>query len=530
MSDKQASDQTIAQLRTPPDDYGAWNEYWTKEHNQLWRTEPEIDEERQRYLAERRTIVPDIQRDIYPFKDIHLSRADVEWLLATHESGGMHGPVDWSEEIQRKRSGLDLRGAEVIGCNLSGLPLACLRAGAESTVGVLVPDRERRRASLSAFGAQFEDTHLEGARLTGAHLEWANLSRVHLEQATCDLAVFSGASLVGAHLEGTNLQLAYFAGWLVPQETVQELRDTLVDFPRILAPANLSQAYLDSRTLLDGVSLGDKKRGYVRVLGVHVNGANLADIDWQQMRRVGEERNGPDEGGYTFVSQEQLEAFRQSSFYKLRRDITDTQYPRIFKWIALFLIGGPLQRLLQRAFWRGVRQSEISRAIQAYQQLATVLRTQGLNVAANRFSYRAEVLKTRLLFDQSLSKYFGSQLIRLISGYGYRPLRSFTTYVVTIGLFAILYWCVTNDVSLTHGLFTQALLLLNMTPPAAPTYHLQGYEAVVVSMTSFHGRGFFQPMQSPGDKVAILSAIEAAAGLFIEIIFIATFTQRFFNR
>ncbi len=54
---------------------------------QLWRTEPEIDTERQRYLAERRAIAPDIEQGIYPFRGIKLSRADVEWLLATHAHG-----------------------------------------------------------------------------------------------------------------------------------------------------------------------------------------------------------------------------------------------------------------------------------------------------------------------------------------------------------------------------------------------------------------------------------------------------------
>src|SRR5690348_8240810 len=85
-----------------------WKEYW-KEQGQEWRTEPEIDEERQKYLAEHRAIIPDIRKGIYPFKEIRLSRADVEWLLATHENG--RGPVDWSDESQREREGLDLRGA-----------------------------------------------------------------------------------------------------------------------------------------------------------------------------------------------------------------------------------------------------------------------------------------------------------------------------------------------------------------------------------------------------------------------------------
>lgn len=58
---------------------------------------------------------------------------------------------------------------------------------------------------------------------------------------------------------------------------------------------------------------------------------------------------------------------------------------------------------------------------------------------------------------------------------------------------------------------------------------MEWYQALVLSVSSFHGRGFFQPVQSLGDPVAILGAGEAIVGLFIEISFIATFTQRFFG-
>ena len=49
-----------------------WQAYW-KQKGQSWRWEPEIDEERQKYLNERRSIIPDIKQGIYPFKDIKLS-------------------------------------------------------------------------------------------------------------------------------------------------------------------------------------------------------------------------------------------------------------------------------------------------------------------------------------------------------------------------------------------------------------------------------------------------------------------------
>ena len=57
--------------------------------------------------------------------------------------------------------------------------------------------------------------------------------------------------------------------------------------------------------------------------------------------------------------------------------------------------------------------------------------------------------------------------------------------------------------------------------------HLRWDEALVLSVSSFHGRGFFTQDITLGDTYARLAAVEAVVGLFIEISFIATFTQRF---
>jgi hypothetical protein len=53
------------------------------------------------------------------------------------------------------------------------------------------------------------------------------------------------------------------------------------------------------------------------------------------------------------------------------------------------------------------------------------------------------------------------------------------------------------------------------------------YEALVLSLSSFHGRGFFPSTISLGDPLAIIAAAEAVIGLFIELLFIATFSRRF---
>ena len=122
MSD-QDNGQVATLQRPTTNDSEAWKAYW-KAQSWPWRTEPEIDAKRQKYLAERRTIVPNIEQGIYPFKDIKLTRADVEWLLATHENG--RGPGEWSDKRQRSRKGLDLRGADLRKISLNGLLLSCM--------------------------------------------------------------------------------------------------------------------------------------------------------------------------------------------------------------------------------------------------------------------------------------------------------------------------------------------------------------------------------------------------------------------
>ncbi len=71
-----------------------------------WRTEAEIDFERQEFLRQRLAVRADIQRGVYPFKDVKLGRADVEWLLIAHEEG--RGPIDlvrrtWRGLFSRER-------------------------------------------------------------------------------------------------------------------------------------------------------------------------------------------------------------------------------------------------------------------------------------------------------------------------------------------------------------------------------------------------------------------------------------------
>ena len=67
-----------------PDDLEGWKRHW-EERQQPWRTKPVIAVARQHELETRYKVVPDIEQGIYPFRGMKLSRADVEWLLATYK-------------------------------------------------------------------------------------------------------------------------------------------------------------------------------------------------------------------------------------------------------------------------------------------------------------------------------------------------------------------------------------------------------------------------------------------------------------
>ena len=154
---------------------------------------------------------------------------------------------------------------------------------------------------------------------------------------------------------------------------------------------------------------------------------------------------------------------------------------------------------------KNTRIKEYQEAVRANRQLSVALRNQGLNEDAARFSYRAQLMQRKVFWYQH--KYLsclGSLFLDLLSGYGYKVVRCFIAYALVIAIFATIY----------HLLGT----------------HPAWNESIVISMTAFHGRGFFPEQFHPGDPQAMVAAIEAFVGLLIEITLIATLTQRFFGK
>jgi len=155
------------------------------------------------------------------------------------------------------------------------------------------------------------------------------------------------------------------------------------------------------------------------------------------------------------------------------------------------------------------RLEEYEAAVRANRQLAVALRAQGLDEEAARFAYRAQLLQRIVLRRQrKFASYLFSLLLDMLAGYGYRPGRSVMAYLFVVFGFMGLYLLVAHT----------------------GATHLSWDEALVLSVSSFHGRGFFLQNMTLGDAFVRLAASEAVLGLLIEISFIATFTQRFFGR
>jgi hypothetical protein len=281
------------------------------------------------------------------------------------------------------------------------------------------------------------------------------------------MAHLEGAVLRAAHLEGAVFYKAHLEGKTFAEHDpdLVRIRQWAGLFPATLTPADLRGAFLDDTTALNDAVLFDAaKTRAVTVADLHWHGANLAVVELPPASLLGDEwtaRRPHDDNGR-------------------RKD-------------------------------RDIRRAEFQAAVRANRQLAVALEGQGLNEDGGHFAYNAQLLQQQVLWRQGrYGSWMLSRLLDGLAGYGYRPGRSITAYLVTIGLFALGYWWL---MATGHT----AEQLKSWTDP------------LVLSVTSFHGRAFFAGNLDLPDWVARVGAVEAILGLLLEIIFIATFTQRFFG-
>jgi uncharacterized protein YjbI with pentapeptide repeats len=330
----------------------SWRARWSAA-GQPWRRAPEIPPARQAYLAERRASVPNITTGTYPFGAIPLTRADLEWLLATHDDG--RGPVDRGDEAQADRRGVILAGADLRGVDLSGLPLDAIRAGLsvdqynalrdDPTTNPVANAADLRLDGANLRGAQLRHALLGGASLRGADLTGATLTAARAGRADLSGAVLvkarldgvsiestdlhgadcTGANLEGAYCSGANLTNARLVNALMREVYLgsarlegADLRGAQLPGARFwrahlegadLRQANLEGAHLDD-TYLDGANLhgvnirhakfsaasaaAAKQGGATGIKVLQINGGMLSGIDLRGEDLVGEDLSGKD--------------------------------------------------------------------------------------------------------------------------------------------------------------------------------------------------------------------------------------------
>ncbi|HEV2238675.1 MAG TPA: pentapeptide repeat-containing protein, partial [Ktedonobacterales bacterium] len=146
-------------------------------------------------------------------------------------------------------------------------------------------------------------------------------------------------------------------------------------------------------------------------------------------------------------------------------------------------------------------------ASRAYRGLTVALRQQGMVGVASGYRLREQALERKSLFlEGRILPWTFSWVLNVVGGYGERPGRALLVYLLTVFGFASAYALIGRG----EGV------------------HLPLLAALVYSVTSFHGRGFFPgAIPSLVDPLVWLAALEAVCGLFIELVFIATFSRRF---
>jgi hypothetical protein len=146
-------------------------------------------------------------------------------------------------------------------------------------------------------------------------------------------------------------------------------------------------------------------------------------------------------------------------------------------------------------------------AAQAYRGLTLALRNQGLAPEASTYRLRGRQIEAhRLFLEHKFGQGIFVRTLGWLTGYGERPWTAVLLYFGVMAGFAIVYYLMGRVGGVPDG----------------------GIDAIIFSVLSFHGRGFF-PSERVGlhDPLTIVAALEAIVGLFIEIALVASITRWF---
>lgn len=310
------------------------------------------------------------------------------------------------------------------------------------------------------------DVFLRMADLRGANLVFADLRGAHLADAQLANADMGRIDLRDAELNYSSLSGAHMREANLSGANAQYGNVTGARLHRAnLSGTVLHGARMDPATILSDITLDS----HTWLGDVIWNGVSLARIDWGQAPRLGDEVG--------------------------TRVLHDVVGPH-----------GQEASSTQEPVRRVTRYQDAARA---YHQLANALQSQGLSEPAGRYAYRAQVLERKAYLRRGkLGRWFFSLLLGLVAGYGYRMGRIIVAYLLVVGSAAAAYY---------------------FCPALGYGQHIDAAEALLVSVTAFHGRVFVGQF-GIGTPQAWVAAVEAVLGLLIEGVFIAMLTQRFFGK
>ena len=462
-----------------------------------------------------------------PFAGVRLSGADVAWLAAPLRNPDNRTVPDLHLEGADLRQA-HLESADLRFAHLEGAEFWQAHLEGAYLYGARLEDASLDEAHLESAG--FFKAHLEGARLLQAHLEHADLVEAHLEGARLNQARLAGADFTRAHLESR----VYAAD----DPNLARVRAVNPAFPATLDPTDLRGALLDDATILRDASLSAAgSRTGPQVSDVHWSGASLGALDWTAFTRrgalLGDERAArgwrprryiesaaakPEPTSDASVSQPPLVPDVPDDATASQASPAETQAQRDPNAVGTARSVGAESR---RAFRRAQRKESgaaWARAMRANQQLARALRAQGLGDEADHFAYRAWVARRGVLRRRrAWLRWLAAGWLGFVAGHGYRFGRALALYVAVIATFTGLY-----------------LLASAETPPfdvisVSQSIHapLAWYDALALSVSAFHGRGFFQLPLRADDLSALLAVIESFIGLFVELGVVAAFARRY---
>ena len=408
-----------------------------------------------------------------------------ERFTSTDEVIWIMEQVQWSsaETLPEGFKRPDFRAATLLHLNMNGFSL-----------------RYANFAGATFFAVSFENAILEWADFTEAKLQNVSFQKGRLQRSRFQRAQMRGVNLCEARLmhaqfQETDLRDARFSGdgaaanatnAIFDQAIMTNCQANGVIFTKAsFVEADLTRAQLSDAALqradLSGCDLTD-----AQLQGANLQGAVMSDQTELPKKFIGQNTRLVDiHWNNVPLSGIEAEDWPQIVFDESVIQPHLERYPRVL----------------------ALRNAE-----RAYRGLAQTLRAQGMVDLASRYRRREKLIAGRALgANRQYAQQFGGWLLHIITGYGESIFTILRSYIITIIAFTFVYYVILNG-----GIASfQGTTVI---------------DALVFSVTSFHGRGFFSAFSvnvTPHDPIAIIAMVEAVLGLFIEVTLIAAFSRRF---